>query len=90
MVLLGFLSWGFTYALAAADGDGGPTPWKALNSIAVGWPLGIGAALAVIGVIVAGPACVSTAGLKADFAVSSASAGQIPDQAIKDIKRSMA
>ena len=50
MVLLGFLSWGFTYALAAADGDGGPTPWKALNSIAVGWPLGIGAALAVIGV----------------------------------------
>ena len=35
MVLLGFLSWGFTYALAAADGDGGPTPWKALNSIAV-------------------------------------------------------
>ena len=62
MVLLGFLSWGFTYALAAADGDGGPTPWKALNSIAVGWPLGIGAALAVIGVIVAGPAYVSTAG----------------------------
>ncbi len=151
MVLLGFLSWGFTYALAAADGDGGPTPWKALNSIAVGWPLGIGAALAVIGVIVAGPAYVSTAGavlgwlpskaftvtgrlaqrnisrskrrtsntaaalfvgvaivsclgvvatsakasvnslvdtgLKADFAVSSASAGQIPDQAIKDIKK---
>lgn len=151
MVLLGFLSWGFTYALAAADGDGGPTPWKALNSIAVGWPLGIGAALAVIGVIVVGPAYVSTAGavlgwlpskvftvtgrlaqrnisrskrrtsntavalfvgvaivsclgvvatsakasvnslvdtgLKADFAVSSASAGQIPDQAIKDIKK---
>lgn len=151
MVLLGFLSWGFTYALAAADGDGSPTPWKALNSIAVGWPLGIGAALAVIGVIVAGPAYVSTAGavlgwlpskvftvtgrlaqrnisrskrrtsntaaalfvgvaivsclgvvatsakasvnslvdtgLKADFAVSSASAGQIPDQAIKDIKK---
>ena len=151
MVLLGFLSWGFTYALAAADGDGGPTPWKALNSIAVGWPLGIGAALAVIGVIVTGPAYVSTAGavlgwlpskvftvtgrlaqrnisrskrrtsntaaalfvgvaivsclgvvatsakasvnslvdtgLKADFAVSSASAGQIPDQAIKDIKK---
>lgn len=149
MVALGFLSWAFTYVLASADGNG-PTPWKMINDIAVGWPLGIGAALAVIGVIVAGPAYVSTAGtilgwlpskiftvtgrlaqrnisrskrrtsntaaalfvgvaivsclgvvatsakasvnslidtgLKADFAISSASGGRIPDQAIKDIE----
>lgn len=149
MVALGFLSWTFTYVLASADGNG-PTPWKMINDIAVGWPLGIGAALAVIGVIVAGPAYVSTAGtilgwlpskiftvtgrlaqrnisrskrrtsntaaalfvgvaivsclgvvatsakasvnslidtgLKADFAISSASGGRIPDQAIKDIE----
>ena len=149
MVVLGFLCWAFTCALAGADGNG-PTPWKAVNDIPVGWPLGIGAALAVIGVIVAGPAYVSSAGtvlgwlpskiftvtgrlaqrnisrskrrtsntaaalfvgvaivsclgvvatsakasvnslidtgLKADFAISSASGGRIPDQAIKDIK----
>ena len=150
MVVLGFLCWAFTCALAGADGNG-PTPWKAVNDIATGWPLGIGAALAVIGVIVAGPAYVVPAGavlgwlpskiftvtgrlaqrnisrskrrtsntaaalfvgvaivsclgvvatsakasvnslidtgLKADFAISSASGGQIPDQAIKDIEQ---
>ena len=62
MVVLGAGCWAFTCALASADGDG-PTPWAAVNGIAVGWPLGIGAALVVIGVIVAGPAFVAPAGM---------------------------
>ncbi len=149
MVAAGFICWAFACILANADGDG-PTPWNVLNDMAVGWPLGIGAALAVIGVIVAGPAYVSPAGtvlgwlpsklfpvtgrlatrnisrskrrtsntaaalfvgvaivsclgvvassaqasvsslidtgLKADFAIASASYGRIPDQAIEDIR----
>lgn len=58
MVVAGFICWAFACILANADGNG-PTPWNVLNDMAVGWPLGIGAALAVIGVIVAGPAYVS-------------------------------
>ncbi len=149
MVAAGFICWAFACALANADGNG-PTPWNALNDMAVGWPLGVGAALTVIGVIVAGPAYVSPAGtvlgwlpsklfpvtgrlatrnisrskrrtsntaaalfvgvaivsclgvvassaqasvsslidtgLKADFAIASASYGRIPDQAIEDIR----
>ncbi|WP_137656965.1 ABC transporter permease [Bifidobacterium moukalabense] len=61
MVVLGFGGWAFACAMAATDGDG-PTPWDAVNHISIGWPLGIGAALIVIGVIMAGPAFVSPAG----------------------------
>ena len=153
MVLLGFLSWGFTYALAAADGDGIAGRYLVIVSVPCtgDLPTVEFVAQAACRVIVAGPAYVSTAGavlgwlpskaftvtgrlaqrnisrskrrtsntaaalfvgvaivsclgvvatsakasvnslvdtgLKADFAVSSASAGQIPDQAIKDIKK---
>ncbi len=149
MVVAGFACWAFACALANADGNG-PTPWNVLNDMGAGWPLGIGAALTVIGVIVAGPAYVSPVGtvlgwlpsklfpvtgrlatrnisrskrrtsntaaalfvgvaivsclgvvassaqasvsslidtgLKADFAIASASYGRIPDQAIEDIR----
>lgn len=61
MVVLGFASWAFACAMAVADGNG-PTPWDVVNHIAIGWPLGVGAALAVVGVIMAGPAFVSPAG----------------------------
>lgn len=61
MVVLGAASWAFTVALARADGDG-PTPWSAVNSMSIGWPLGVGAALVILGVIVIGPALVSPAG----------------------------
>ncbi|PJM75270.1 ABC transporter permease [Bifidobacterium simiarum] len=149
MCLLGVASWLFTVALADADGSG-PTPWAGLNGIAIGWPLGAGAALLVVGVIVMGPSLVSVAGtvlgwlpskifrvtgtlarrnlsrsrrrtantaaalfvgvaivsclgvvassakasvagivdtgLKADYAVLSASSGQLPEGAVRDLK----
>jgi putative ABC transport system permease protein len=61
MCALGIVFWTFTYALATASGDG-PTPWQGINDINTGFPLGIGAALLVIGAIVLGPALVSPSG----------------------------
>lgn len=62
MCALGIVCWAFTQALAMADGNG-PTPWKTVNDINTGYPLGAGAALLIIGAIVLGPALVSPAGL---------------------------
>ncbi|PLS30455.1 Permease of ABC transporter system [Bifidobacterium margollesii] len=62
MCLIGAGAWTFTVALVGADGNG-PTPWPWLNDVAVGWPLGVGAALLVVGVIVTGPSLVSVAGV---------------------------
>lgn len=152
MIVVGALTWAWTCRIALADGD--PTIIGWLNDFAswtgTGWPLGVGAALIVIGVIVAGPAWVSPAGavlgwipahvfqvtgrlatrnlsrhkrrtsntaaalfvgvaivsclsvvatsakasvndivdtgLKADFSISSAASGQIPDNAVEAIK----
>ncbi|MBS6716651.1 MAG: ABC transporter permease [Bifidobacterium longum] len=152
MIVVGTLTWAWTCRIAVADGD--PTLIGWLNDFAswtgTGWPLGVGAALIVIGVIVAGPAWVSPAGavlgwipahvfqvtgrlatrnlsrqkrrtsntaaalfvgvaivsclsvvatsakvsvndivdtgLKADFSISSAASGQIPDNAVEAIK----
>lgn len=152
MIVVGVLTWAWTCRIALADGD--PTLIGWLNDFAswtgTGWPLGVGAALIVIGVIVAGPAWVSPAGavlgwipahvfqvtgrlatrnlsrqkrrtsntaaalfvgvaivsclsvvatsakasvndivdtgLKADFSISSAASGQIPDNAVEAIK----
>lgn len=64
MIVVGALTWAWTCRIALADGD--PTLIGWLNDFAswtgTGWPLGVGAALIVIGVIVAGPAWVSPAG----------------------------
>lgn len=64
MIVVGALTWAWTCRIAVADGD--PTLIGWLNDFAswtgTGWPLGVGAALIVIGVIVAGPAWVSPAG----------------------------
>lgn len=152
MIVVGALTWAWTCRIAVADGN--PTLIGWLNDFAswtgTGWPLGVGAALIVIGVIVAGPAWVSPAGavlgwipahvfqvtgrlatrnlsrqkrrtsntaaalfvgvaivsclsvvatsakasvndivdtgLKADFSISSAASGQIPDNAVEAIK----
>ena len=152
MIVVGALTWAWTCRIAVADGD--PTLIGWLNDFdswtGTGWPLGVGAALIVIGVIVAGPAWVSPAGavlgwipahvfqvtgrlatrnlsrqkrrtsntaaalfvgvaivsclsvvatsakasvndivdtgLKADFSISSAASGQIPDNAVEAIK----
>ena len=152
MIVVGALTWAWPCRIAVADGD--PTLIGWLNDFAswtgTGWPLGVGAALIVIGVIVAGPAWVSPAGavlgwipahvfqvtgrlatrnlsrqkrrtsntaaalfvgvaivsclsvvatsakasvndivdtgLKADFSISSAASGQIPDNAVEAIK----
>ncbi|MEQ6142203.1 FtsX-like permease family protein [Bifidobacterium breve] len=152
MIVVGALTWAWTCRIALADGD--PTLIGWLNDFAswtgTGWPLGVGAALIIIGVIVAGPAWVSPAGavlgwipahvfqvtgrlatrnlsrqkrrtsntaaalfvgvaivsclsvvatsakasvndivdtgLKADFSISSAASGQIPDNAVEAIK----
>ncbi|WP_154036076.1 ABC transporter permease [Bifidobacterium breve] len=152
MIVVGALTWAWTCRIALADGD--PTLIGWLNDFAswtgTGWPLGVGAALIVIGVIVAGPAWVAPAGavlgwipahvfqvtgrlatrnlsrqkrrtsntaaalfvgvaivsclsvvatsakasvndivdtgLKADFSISSAASGQIPDNAVEAIK----
>lgn len=55
--------WWLAVAIAntgnAADG---PTPWRAINELDTGWPLGIGAGLVVIGVIMLAPAIVAPAG----------------------------
>ena len=152
MIVVAPLPGAWPCRIAVADGD--PTLIGWLNDFAswtgTGWPLGVGAALIVIGVIVAGPAWVSPAGavlgwipahvfqvtgrlatrnlsrqkrrtsntaaalfvgvaivsclsvvatsakasvndivdtgLKADFSISSAASGQIPDNAVEAIK----
>ncbi|NEG70095.1 ABC transporter permease [Bifidobacterium choloepi] len=60
MTILGAGCWWFTVLLANAKaaGDGGPTPWDAVNDMSVGWPLGVGAGLVVLGIIVLAPALV--------------------------------
>lgn len=64
LVALGAATWAWTCRIALTDGD--PTPVGALNRFAAwtgtGWPLGVGAALVVVGVIVLGPALVGPAG----------------------------
>ena len=59
LALLGGLCWWFALAIAhTSDTAAGPTPWPALNGIDVGWPLGVGAGLLVVGVIMLAPALV--------------------------------
>lgn len=59
LALLGGLCWWFALAIAhTSDTAAGPTPWPALNGIGVGWPLGVGAGLLVVGVIMLAPALV--------------------------------
>lgn len=64
MVVLGLLCWGYVLALAHAEetDSAGPTPWAWANGIPRGWPLGIGAALVVVGVVILAPALVKPAG----------------------------
>ncbi|WP_300768147.1 FtsX-like permease family protein [uncultured Bifidobacterium sp.] len=61
MLLVGGLSWALTYVLATSSSST-PTPWPTINRIPIGWPLGIGAGLIVLGVIVMGPALIRPAG----------------------------
>lgn len=59
LALLGGLCWWFALAIAhTSDTAAGPTPWSALNGIGVGWPLGVGVGLLVVGVIMLAPALV--------------------------------
>ena len=59
LALLGGLCWWFALAIAhTSDTAVGPTPWPALNGIGVSWPLGVGAGLLVVGVIMLAPALV--------------------------------
>ncbi|MBW3080586.1 ABC transporter permease [Bifidobacterium saguinibicoloris] len=66
MILLGAASWAFCLAIAAAGDDGRPTHVAFLDGLAArlgaGWPLGVGAGLVVVGVIVLAPALVGPAG----------------------------
>ncbi|MBT1172166.1 ABC transporter permease [Bifidobacterium sp. MA2] len=66
MIALGVVSWMFCVAIAAAGDDGDPTPVAFLNDLAsrlgVGWPLGVGAGLIVVGVITLAPALVGPTG----------------------------
>ncbi|KAA8820014.1 ABC transporter permease [Bifidobacterium vespertilionis] len=65
LCVLGAATWLWTARIALADGD--PTSIDALNRFAAwtgtGWPLGVGAGLLVIGVIMLGPALVGPAGV---------------------------
>lgn len=61
MAVGGVLSWILTYRLST-DSPDGPTPWHSINTMAIGWPLGIGAGLVIIGTIVAGPALIHPVG----------------------------
>ncbi|PLS28611.1 ABC transporter permease [Bifidobacterium parmae] len=67
MIALGAACWVFCHRIAAAGDAGDPTPVAFLNGLAsrlgVGWPLGVGAALIVVGVIVVAPALVGPAGV---------------------------
>ncbi|MFR0555956.1 ABC transporter permease [Pseudoscardovia radai] len=59
LALLGGLCWWFALAIShTSDTAAGPTPWPALNGIGVSWPLGVGAGLLVVGVIMLAPALV--------------------------------
>ncbi|NEG88696.1 ABC transporter permease [Bifidobacterium aerophilum] len=64
MIACGALSWLFCWriALAKADDTVAISPWDWLNdwgaSLSTGWPLGVGAGLVVLGVIVLAPALV--------------------------------
>ncbi|TPF94658.1 ABC transporter permease [Bifidobacterium sp. UTBIF-78] len=67
MIALGAVSWLWCWRIAVANGEGvAVSSWDWLNdwssALGTGWPLGIGAALIVLGVIVAGPAWVAPAG----------------------------
>ncbi|NEG54425.1 ABC transporter permease [Bifidobacterium platyrrhinorum] len=66
MVVLGAACWAYCVAVARAGDTGDPTPFAPLNALAervgAGWPLGAGAALIVVGVIVLSPALVAPAG----------------------------
>lgn len=66
MIVLGALCWAYCVAIARAGDTGAPTPFAPLNTLAdrlgSGWPLGAGAALIVVGVIVLAPALVAPAG----------------------------
>ena len=66
MIALGVVSWTFCVAITTAGDDGDPTPIAFLNDLAsrygTGWPLGVGAGLIVIGVIVLAPALVGPVG----------------------------
>nr|WP_274619121.1 ABC transporter permease [Bifidobacterium amazonense] len=68
MIACGVVSWLFCWriALAKADDTVAISPWGLLNdwgtSLGTGWPLGVGAGLVVIGVIVLSPALVGPAG----------------------------
>ncbi|MEE1295846.1 MAG: ABC transporter ATP-binding protein/permease [Bifidobacterium sp.] len=61
MVLCGGLLWWLAYVLATAQGAD-PTPVAWVNDLGSEWPMGIGAALVVVGVIVLGAALVGPAG----------------------------
>ncbi|RSX52700.1 ABC transporter permease [Bifidobacterium callimiconis] len=69
MVVLGVAAWLFCWRIATVDGE--PTSVGFLNALAdrygTGWPLGIGAGLIVIGVIVLAPALVRPAGVVLGF-----------------------
>lgn len=63
MIVCGAASWVLCWRIAAANNDGvAVSPWGWLNDAAsamgTGWPLGVGAGLVVIGVIVLAPALV--------------------------------
>ncbi|KFI49311.1 ABC transporter permease, partial [Bifidobacterium biavatii] len=68
MIACGALAWLFCWriALAKADNTVPISPWHWLNDwstpLGTGWPLGVGAGLIVIGVIVLSPALVGPAG----------------------------
>ncbi|RSX55734.1 ABC transporter permease [Bifidobacterium dolichotidis] len=57
MIVLGALAWWFAYALATTGTK--DTAFSAFDGLHAGWPLGVGAGLVVIGVIVIGPAIVT-------------------------------
>lgn len=63
LAIVGFSVWGLAVAIANTGNTAdGPTPWHAINELDTSWPLGIGAALVVIGVIMLAPAIVAPAG----------------------------
>lgn len=61
MIVAGGLLWWLAYAIATADNHEA-TPWQWVNDLGSPWPMGIGAACIVLGVIVLGPALVGPAG----------------------------
>lgn len=59
MVVIGAAIWYYTYWFGTAGSN--PTGVEWLDNLAIGWPLGIGAAFTVLGVIVLAPALVAPA-----------------------------